>query len=237
MKSNIELFDNYVNEKFTIEEREDFESKLSQNSDFKSEFEQYQLLLKGIQFSGQNDIKKRLQKHESQLKSSSSRSSFMYKIAASIVLITTVTILLLNKSYPNYESIYSEYYQPYPNIIDPIDRSTNQASNALSIYQKYDLNRFTEVIATIESKQEISSDTVKFYLAQSYLAVGNFRDALNTLNEVSEPSSIFVEPSQWYTALVLVKLERKEEAQKILEKIIGDNGSYSAKATKLRSDF
>ena len=54
---NLELFDNYINQALSREDRASFEKRLADDDEFKASFEEYELLVSGIELAGANSLK------------------------------------------------------------------------------------------------------------------------------------------------------------------------------------
>ena len=68
------------------------------------------------------------------------------------------------------------------------------------------------------------------------MAKGLYEEALPGFQEINQGSAFF-EPSQWYEALIYLKLDRLDEADKKLQSIIESKSSYTNRAEKLKKDL
>jgi len=235
MEDHSELFEKYINGNLSKEETEVFESKLTADPSFNEAFKVYGLLVDGIIESGKSSLKKELVAHEALSYPSTKKSYFYQKIAASVLVVLALSALILNYSASkDYEAIYADYYEPYPNIIDPINRSIDY--NDYSIYQQYELRNFEEIVnkLTIKAQENILSDAEKFYLAQSQLVLKNVDLAILNLKEISKESNFYL-AAQWYLALAYIKTEKYEKAESLLDQIIDQKEDFSKQAEILKN--
>ncbi len=234
MENNLDLFDRYVNDTLSSEERSNFQARLESEQDFKKEFEQYQVIVSGIAQAGFDELKDKLQQREL-IHSGSKPDYFLYmRIAASIVLLTVLSYLAVNYfTKTDFQTLYSEYYEPYPNIEDPINRSSQYED--LSVYQLYEQREYQEVINRL-SVAEALSDADHFYLGQSYLAVNDPENAIESLGQIDKKSRYY-EAAQWYIALSLLKSEDSEKLQEYLRQIVDFQGDYGKKARDLLGEL
>lgn len=78
-----------------------------------------------------------------------------------------------------------------------------------------------------------NSTTVKFYLGVSYMELGRFSEARQTLKDVTSSGSLFVEQSVWYTALCYLAERDIPQARALLDSLSSSETSMAGKAKKL----
>ncbi|TRX62570.1 hypothetical protein FNH22_00295 [Fulvivirga sp. M361] len=229
-----ELFDRYLLGHMTDEERTAFIQKLEGDRALNEEFNTYQIIYEGITQAGSTGLKEKLQKREEILRSGSKKATtpFFWKVAAAVAVIAVTGFLIWSVIRPvDYQGIYTYLYEPYPNIINPVDRSSASIED---IYQAYERGKYHEVIA--ELRKQDHSDTSHFYLGQAYLATGQIDLAISSLGNVPETSR-FSEPAQWYKALAYLTKEDSEKLKTVLEEIKTSGGSYSKRASRLLDEL
>lgn len=230
---NLELFDNYINQALSREDRASFEKRLADDDGFKASFEEYELLVSGIELAGANSLKDKLAEHEAGYQNKTASKSIVYKIAAGLIIFAIASFLIIQYSIQdNYGDLYTEYYSPYPNVIDPVNRS--EQSTGKSTFQLYESRKFQEVIAAINPNQ--ATDDELFYLSQSYLAVNDFNNALKIAEQV-DINSRFYDAAQWYLALIYLAKEDSSALHTQLEKIIHQADDYKRQAKSLQEDL
>lgn len=235
-KEQIELFDNYMNGNLSDDEISVFKDRLNSDSKLKKEFDEYRLIIAGIVEQGANELKEKLKVREEFHQRSHTNIKMYYKIAAAILLLLAASFLILKWSYsPDPQSLYLAYYEPYPNIVDPLDRTGN--SEAFSAYQLYELGKYNE---SIEKLSAIPDNIIKpsslFYLGQAYMANSELEKALDCLQKIEDDSNYY-QIAQWHIALIFLKLNDIEQVEKQLETIIEQKGDYQKQALALKEEL
>ncbi|MEM6523122.1 MAG: hypothetical protein AAGF85_10155 [Bacteroidota bacterium] len=229
----IELFDAYINNRLSQTEKAAFEQNRNADIEFQQRFEEYKLLVSGIELSAASLLKEKLTSHESSFTKQVSKRPLYYKIAAGLVFLVAASFLVNQFiSQKSYEELYSDYYSPYPNIIDPLNRSEENVNQ--SPFQLYEAQQYQEVIEIFG--QVSRTDAQRFYLSQSYMALGQFNRALNEANSISEDSRFYA-PSRWYIALIQLNKQDTAALRKQLEIIISSNGDYTERARDLKENL
>lgn len=230
---NTELFDDYVNKRLSKEDREAFEHRIENEAALAESFEEYQLIVGGIEFSAAHALKQKLVEHEKGYRRKKTDPYLFYKVAAGLILLSVISYLIIQYSFDkSYPELYAEYYNPYPNVIDPLNRADN--NNDLSIYQLYESQQYAELIERIGN--ETQTDSEIFYLGQSYLALNKTDLAIERFKSVTEESN-FYEVSQWYLALAYLKSQDTVQLNSTLKIIVSEQGDYSNRAQKLLEDL
>ncbi|MEM7106736.1 MAG: hypothetical protein AAF519_00825 [Bacteroidota bacterium] len=229
----IELFDAYLNTRLSQREKTAFEQNLNSDTKFQERFEEYKLLVAGIELSGANSLKQKLTSHELSYAKHVGKRPLYYKVAASLIFLVAASFLVnYFLSQKSYEELYGDYYSPYPNIVDPVDRSQQNADK--SPFQLYEEQKYQDAITIFN--QANTTDEQRFYLSQSYLALGQFNEALAEATSISQDSR-FYSPSQWYIALIHLSVQDTVALQEQLKVIISKGGDYSKRANELMENL
>ena len=221
----------YVDGEMSEAEARDFLQSAKTNPDLAEELELTEDLIKAVEFNAARDLKHKLANLD-RTTSTSINITAWYKIAASILLIFTVGYLLFNNTSLTGDDIYNEHYSPYPNIVNPLSRSeTTVNADGIILYEQ---EQYAEAVALLLAKLKSNNgnDTLNFYLAQSYLGLEEYENALNYLERVHN-SSIFIEPATWYTGLVYLKLHDQKAAVATFRILEHQRGSYADEATAI----
>ncbi len=163
-------------------------------------------------------------------------------LAAAVVVIlfgVGISILFINKQkQKNTESLFSEYFTPYPDILTV--KSGRGPTSHDSLFQAglivyADANYDTAIsIFTKLNALNPKDDTLGFYLANSLLASGKDTGiAIQLLEFVIRGGSLFASPAQWYLALAWIRMDKKTEAADVLKRIVATPNPYQGKATEL----
>lgn len=156
--------------------------------------------------------------------------------AASLALLITVgTLIYINHQAVNSQSLFSEYYEPYPNLVLPIEREVANFNNEKEAFLFYEQEDFENAYLSFEKLQlrENTSDEIYFYQGISALSSKYINSAEEIFQKyISLPDVKFKIQAEWYLALYYI---RNEEFSKSLEllKSIRDNGTYKHQEAQL----
>jgi len=190
----IELFDQYYYGQLTKPEQLTFEEKLSEDSDFKKEYDAYLKSIEIINVRGfRNDLEKIIgSKPPSQIRLM--KREIWIPLAAASVLIPLILFVWSKFSHTSNESLVRMYYQPYPNILASRG-SSDELGKALEIYANGDYKNANALL-----KHLSPSDTVLFYRGLCQLSLNQVDSALYLLNQLNR-QSIFYAQTNWYSGL------------------------------------
>lgn len=126
------------------------------------------------------------------------------------------------------DRVFAQYYERYPNILDPIVKGE---AGPLTVSQHYELKSYDDVIAYLSPKDSLIEDE-KFYLACSYLEKGDLSNASIYYQQLLN-SEKYKHPSIWYLALICIK-EKKSKCKKEVANVLLDPlNPYYKKAEEL----
>ncbi|MEM1136960.1 MAG: tetratricopeptide repeat protein, partial [Bacteroidota bacterium] len=213
-KYNQDQIDTYLTKrgKLTESERQAFEAYMRSNKSFAEEVKLQEDIILGVDYHFNKQLKDKLKAVSGRQKENSKQitlKSFIL-VAASLSAILFVFFLSNNKT--DTESLYNTYYQPYPNIISPTERSANNKEQILA-YKLYDQGNYEKAIIAFDEliAETNKNATAKFYQGISYIELENYDLALKSLYEATEGKDRrFIIPAKWYLVLCYLKTEEKE---------------------------
>ena len=100
----------------------------------------------------------------------------------------------------------------------------------------YNMKIYTEALKDFNNylKYKPSDFEIRYKTGLSYYNIGKYDKAVTHFNKlIDESINPYVEDAEWYKAKSLIKLNKNEEAKKMLNKIITENGKYQNKALDL----
>lgn len=247
-KSKEIIIDKFLRGELTKEEQELFDNYMLEE-DFVVQLDRYQEMIVGLKDADVHDMKQVLKGIEKNIGNNKTNTlkgiksngqkriklmRWFNKIAAVLVfLLLIVGVNYLQDTSPSLEQIYENYYDPYPNIVDPITKGDN--SNIASIYQLYEMMKYDNVINRLEVKNNLSSHE-QFYLASSYLATEQFELASKRYDMITDTDD-FHQAAQWYQALICLK-QNQENCKLLFIHITSDiNHVYYSKAKLILKDI
>lgn len=173
---------------------------------------------------------------ETSLKTSKKR--FNWQIAASIVILIGFSgyFLLFNQSLSN-EELYSKYFSPYENVVEPIVRDQIKLSKKAQIFSLYEQGEYEKAIDgfnQLTPQDSINVATISFYKANSYLQLKQFEKA-KALFSQTQNTQEWNQESIWYLALIAIKLNDTDAALIYLKKLQKRNVKNEATKELIKS--
>lgn len=223
------LIDKYLrDEHFSQEERAILEGKLQERY-FLDLIEDRKQMITGLGLADAANMKKLLQQTEQELQSPSKKTGLSTVKKVLLLLAALAMCLALYYLAPakpsSANAVFAAHYSTYPNVIDPLTKGTVSAE--LSVYQAYEQGLYTEVVATLSHKADLSSDE-QFYLAMAYIEIGDLPLAEQLLLSTTDDRYNF--SKQWYLSLICLK-QNESDCSALFSKIASSTSSpYQAKA-------
>ena len=210
-----------------------FNKLLEEDAVFAASFEYERNVKRAITLNERKALKQKLQSFEKPKKS----YKWLY-VAASIAVVFGV--FTWNSLFvTNYDSLYSEYYQTYPNTVAPTVRgevSDDVKSNAFYAYDSGDYMKAIALFSKIYTKD--GDDYAIFYKGLSFMELEKYQEALAVfeLHDYTKENA-FTPFFRWYTALINLKLKNKSETIVLLEKLSQTDNPQKEAATRLLEEL
>ncbi len=210
-----ELFESYLSKKMGETDRMLFEKLLKDNPEYQVQFHAFQQKSKGIS------------------KAKSRRSTFKtwsISVAIAVLIVLVGYFLLRTLSVLPGEKLYFAYYEP-KQVPDSLINSENPIiSEAISNFRNKEYEQAETLFEKLKVEDE--SDFAQFYLGLCQLELDRPEKAIPTLSLVSQKSDYFFEAT-WYGAMSFLKLNKLEEAKRLLLINDANPNFYSEKAEEI----
>jgi hypothetical protein len=246
--NNFGLIDKYFSDTLNESELALFNKLLQEDSEFKEEFLFQENLKKALQQNRLESLKATLQGFEKDLEKKTGIFTLKtWLIAASVIIVLGIGALIFN-TYSSEEpaKLYAAYFEPYRNIIRPVERGEEDGSIEAKAFQAYENAEFYKAVNlfnSLESFEDEDNDYIDFYKGISFMALGKSNEAKEILlpiaTEVEKGDYDLSQKANWYLALAYLssgEIEKaksqlymiahdkaftfkKEEAEEILEKL------------------
>lgn len=209
----LEAIERYYNDTMTKQERLDFELRLNEDSEFKTQVEDIKTLIFGIE---NQSLKEQLDVfHEDVSKTyskTSSASGFftLRKLAAAVVILLAVTGFWWFST-PQNEKLYSEYFTPDPGLPTVMSSNSNfEFYDAMVNYKQGDYKVAIEKWQLIDRK----NDTLNYFIGVAFLADKKHQDAISFLEQsVNNPHFPLLNDAHYYLGLAYLKNGKIELAK------------------------
>ncbi|MBQ4915785.1 tetratricopeptide repeat protein [Maribacter sp. MMG018] len=240
-----QLLYNYFSDRITPEEQKLLDQLLETDKEFRQQFNFENDLKQVIREKENSELKSRLVDFEDDIKKErpiqkTTLDIRKWAIAASVALVIGLGWLGYNTfSGPNYGNLYEDNFQEYPNTVYAITRGEDTGdSQERKAFMAYETDNTSEAIALFtELKQTQNTETVNFYLAQSYLKISEPKRAIDLFDQVIDVNGEFLPQALWYRSLAYLKLREKEKAMESLEALVEDGRYKKPEAIELLGEL
>jgi len=244
MKVDLEILENYYEGRMSKSEKEAFDKLIVSDAEVAADLQNYVLSKTAIADASNQRLKKHLIESGKVLPMSGQIKA-PYKrylaIAASIAILIGLgwVIFLFLHHQKSAEEIYLSYYQR-PDInefsVRGEDNDSSQVlwNQGLDYYANHKIEKAAEEFRRmIQMNKTTSATKAYFMLALCYMEMNDTQKAIQTFGRVSDQSN-FVYMKQYYSALCLIKMDKKKEASDLLLKIVKDqNHPYRKNAIRI----
>lgn len=228
-----QLIQAYIANKLPEPKREEVHNLLETDADFKNAFETHSDVTFAYKLSEAERIKAHFQKLEQEMPKKNSFGFNRYKIL--YLAVASVLIIGLFYSYNqdvSGEDLFNSNFEIYPNIYQPVTRSTSENNNA-EAFVAYENNDFERAEIAFENLLKIDNDiNLRFYYALSLLNQSKFDLALEQLEQLYKLNHYYKDEVIWYAALTYLKLEDFENAKSRLEALENHNSTFKSNERK-----
>lgn len=260
MKMTVEQFiliEAYLEDKLSKADSTDFENEMNHNSDLADEVKLQKELRFGLRVLRiENQLDNALKRHKTTYFEEKSvkigkdvpmpivhqnrySKIKIWSIAASILLILSVTIFFLKFNLTNSQQAFEENYRP--NVDDgfqvksiPFELKSN-TKNGIDSYHDGKYDEALRYLEQVNSKNSEELAIKNYYLGVSFLAKNDANSAIRALLKAKTCTlKIIRDNSDWYLALAYLKKNDKSKMKIAFEAIASNpNHPYNSKAKSL----
>lgn len=220
------LIDRFLRNKLSEEEQSLFDKKMG-NEEFANEVSLRNDLMIAFEDTGREDLKSELQALEKRIATPTKTFRIHQWIIGVAAIFLVIVLFWWWNNPPSTQKLFAQYYEPYSNIIAPLEKGEIATQDFEKAFQTYELKNYEEAIQLL-NQLTIQNDTVYFYRGLSNLSLENLNDASNDFEEI-KISDQFYEPAQWYLALAYLKNDERSKAIELFEKISLNQKSFFQK--------
>jgi tetratricopeptide (TPR) repeat protein len=202
----MEKIDRYLQGEMTEAEERLFRDEVANHPALAEEL----TFMQGVQRSIAQKERAALKAH---LASLEPRPKYFRWVAAAVVLLAFVGYWAWTQQ-PS--QVAQAYFQPLPNMIQPIVRGEQDVSEAFLAYEREDYAEAERAFAQLEEEH------AALYRGICLLALGRPEEAAKVLGarELSVEAQGLEDYRRWYLALSLLQVGQKEEATALLESLV-----------------
>lgn len=213
----LENVERFYNDTMSKQERLDFELRLDEDSEFRTQVEDIKTLIFGIE---NQSLKEQLDTfHEEIPKSNPGKSVFfnfsnIRKFAAVAVILIAITCVWVFSA-PQTDRLYAKYFTPDPGL--PTTMSSNSNFEFYDAMVNYKQGEYKTAIEKWEALN-VKNDTVNYFLGVAYLANKNENTAVEFLEKATQNSEFALSNEAfYYLGLAYLKEGNVEKAKSSLQ--------------------
>ena len=151
-------------------------------------------------------------------KKNNSFFSKKWLIAASVLVIVSLSGLLLLPSEKSSDELFASYFEPYTNVIAPISRSDKKKSTLEIAFKNYENKKYAEALKGLEKSITKENKTaLHLFIAVTNLKLENTNKAIAILEENLNNSNTWKDKYLWYLSLAYLKENKTEKAIETLK--------------------
>ena len=219
----MELFDQYLNDKLSQLEKNNFELKLQQDTAFRKDFELHKKAIKAIEFAAIKEKIHNIGRETQQSKTISLRT--VLTLAASITLLVGAYFFMMDNytSGTNYNDIYASIDFKDPGL--PTLMGEAEVEHGLDDFMiAYKLNKYDEAREIGEKLlvEKPDNDTIQFYLAMIHYEKDEMDAAAEILVDIENLETSIGQKSEWYLAMIDLKNGDIESARESFNRMASD---------------
>lgn len=241
-----ELIDKYLDEQMDQEERRFFEEQMTLNPDLAEEVALQRDIRSGVDFFEYKSLKEELNLSDMNVmarpgnhNANNGRRLYTWvAVAASFIAFIVLGYWLLEKT-ESPQALVSSYYQRYPNVLNPVDRSASGMEDPLAqALHAYESGEYQQAVTLFEQNEEQMSEGHLFYLAMSYFELDQAEQSIMLLNQViRKKDPLFYFPALWYQALAYLAMDHTQPAKDNLKILTEEENSYQQEAYDLLQEL
>ena len=227
---NESLINGYLEGTLTPEEKLLFDTLIETDPSFADAVRFEEKTKIAITLESRNELKSKLQLLEKNSKKNNSKSWIF--IAASAIILLGISLFYINQT-PSTDTLFADYFEPYPNVESPIVRGGSSKTVKEEAFATYELGDYPKASEMFSELSKITDEQyAPFYNAVSLMMINKIEDASSIFTNISWNKE-FQGKADWYQSLCQIKLHQLEEAKSTLKKIIKNNSYNDVKAKNL----
>lgn len=227
---NESLIDRYFENTLTPQQKTLFDHLLKTDETFAAAVAFEEKTKIAITLENREILKIKLQNLEKKPRNKTSKT-WLY-IAASTILLLGVSLFFMNQT-PSNEKLFASYFEPYPNTVAPIVRSSAQKDLKQDAFVAYEHGEYQRAAQLFHGLTKITNEEyAPFYNAISLMMLDDI-EAASTIFETTQWSQNYQGKANWYLSLCHIKQRKIENAKALLQEVVHDHSYNSEKAKHL----
>lgn len=233
--SNEELLDAYFERTLSDEEEREFQRLMQEDAGFRDEFAFRQELRQALRRQEREELRNLLTGHAGKSRQFSVRRYIPVMVAATIVLLVAIGYLIMKDTVrPDPTALYLAYFEPYENVIHPIERGNPVQDLVSRAFYAYENENYEEAIELFGQLAVQEPDPyIDFYNGIVLLQLDRDQEAVARFQEYLGSDGPLKDRAEWYLALGYLKLGELQKARELLTKLSNDKAYNAEKAGQI----
>ncbi len=231
---DLDLVRGYVNGTLPEVQLKALEERLEQDQSFAEEFEQQKELVESVVHFNRTQLKQQLSSEDQTTPNSKTLDPGRRRwwLAAASLLLMAVAGYFLLWDQVDSKELFTEYYQPYYNVLSDNQRSGNGVSNAMKWYDQGD---YAQALESLSSESfEADEQLLSFYKGICYLELDQIDQAESVFASLKQqPDFELQQAAHWYLGLSYLKADNLVNARSVFQELADNEGPYQQRALEI----
>ncbi len=159
-------------------------------------------------------------------------------MAAATILFAALFATLQLLRGPDFNALFSTYYEPFPNTIAPVERTANADTGLSQAFAYYDAGDYEKAIYAFQQLTSINQrKDLQLYLGISQMALNQNEEARKSFEAVIANKGEMASIATWYLGLLYIKIEQPEKAKPLIQSTAETDNPFANNAQKLENEL
>lgn len=238
MNNSDQIIDQLIRGEISDAERNRLLAIVEADPRLKEEYQKMQALISTIHDVEKQGLRKELDELENNISRKNKTRQKILLAGAIIAAIALgawlISLYTADRKTEKAEVLYATYYEPHPNVIDPITKGENAA--ALSAIQHYELGNYDKAIERLRAKDRTNIE--EWYYAQALLATDQYNEAYLLFDNIAKSDTTYSSSALWFISLIHLHNGEINKTKELLNQLITTQDSgYVYRAKDLISEL
>ena len=177
-----------------------------------------------------------IQQHSTQEISNKGTKSYFYYISSAVAIAAVCSLFYFSFTQSITATDAFEQYHDWSTLPSFQTKSAaeNNLAKASKLFNQENYQEALTIFTAYEKENNTYNPQIQLYIGVSQLELGNYKDAIQTFDQLQNSNTIDAHKAYWYTALTYLKQNDAEKAVKVLNILVQNSDNYNyEKAKKL----
>lgn len=229
-----ELLDAWFEGKLTPEQEKQLKELMDTDEVFREEFGFRRELREALRREEHESLRKMMRDTAAEKPTAvrSIRRFIPALVAAMVIILVTIGYFIVTSPGPRPAQLYTAYFEPYENVVHPIERGAPVQDLASRAFLAYENGDYEEAISLFEQLAGESPDPyIVFYSGIVLLQLDRDEEAIAHFLTYLDSSGSLKDRAEWYLALGYLKEGNIPRARELLSGIAG-RAAYKAEESR-----